>query len=118
RGGKREGERPAALALGGYHAMGSSNVGKSVAALLGEGLVSRRLVIGRAKVVFVRAHLEASEGLGIMFAERGGDLVPATPEGPQSELTLATPEGQERELDAFIDDLCTEYGARRVGPDP
>ncbi|HEU4412593.1 MAG TPA: DUF4911 domain-containing protein [Polyangiaceae bacterium] len=77
-------------------------MGKSVAALLGPGLVSRRLSVERAHIVLVRAHLEASEGLGIMFAERGG------------ELTLATPEGNARELDAFIDDLCAELGARRL----
>jgi hypothetical protein len=86
--------------------MAKANVGKSVAALLGEGLVRRRLIIERSKVVFVRAHLEAGEGLGIMFAERG------------SELTLATTSSQERELDAFIDDLCAEYGASRGEPEP
>jgi Domain of unknown function (DUF4911) len=80
-------------------------VGKSVAAVLGPGLVSRRLSIEPSLVVLVRAHLEASEGLGIMFAEKGGDLM------------LATPESNARELDAFIDDLCAELGARRVvGP--
>lgn len=81
-------------------------MGKSVAPLLGEGLVCRRLTIERSLIVFVRAHLEASEGLGLMFAERGGELV------------VATTESQARELDAFVDDLCAEYGARRLDPAP
>jgi uncharacterized protein DUF4911 len=81
-------------------------VGKSVAALLGPGLLSRRLSVERSSIVLVRAHLEASEGLGIMFAERGG------------ELTLAAPEGRAHELDAFIDDLCAELGAQRLDPAP
>jgi hypothetical protein len=45
------------------------------------------------EVVFVKAVLEASEGLGAMFAERGGDL------------TLVAHRSQQKELDRLISDL-------------
>lgn len=67
---------------------------------MGEGLVSREIDVDVADVVFVRAHLEASEGLGLMFAEHGG------------ELTLAAPREREAELDAFIADLAEEMTVR------
>lgn len=62
--------------------------------------MSREIDVDVAEVVFVRAHLEASEGLGLMFAEHGG------------ELTLAAPVGREAELDAFIADLAAEMTVR------
>jgi hypothetical protein len=71
----------------------------SVPALLGPGLVARRLHVRASDVVLVRGILEASEGLGVMFAERGG------------ELTLACPTCQAAELDELIRDLVLELGA-------
>lgn len=62
--------------------------------------MSREIDVDVAEVVFVRAHLEASEGLGLMFAEHGG------------ELTLAAPVSREAELDAFIADLAAEMTVR------
>jgi len=47
-------------------------------------------------VVFVRGVLEASEGLGILFAEQGGELV------------LAAPEALDNALDELVDDLLKE----------
>lgn len=46
---------------------------------LTEGLSSLRIQAASADVVFVKGVLEASEGLAVMFAERGGELVMATP---------------------------------------
>ncbi|MFO0660537.1 MAG: hypothetical protein U0165_12005 [Polyangiaceae bacterium] len=77
-------------------------MGKPVPPILGEGLVTRRIEVPAKDTVYVRAHLEASEGLGILFAERGGSL------------TLATTLSQEAALDGFIDDLATELDVIRV----
>lgn len=77
-------------------------MGKPVAPILGEGLITRRIEVAPHDTVLVRAHLEASEGLGVMFAEHGGSL------------TLATTVSQERELDRFIDDLALELALVRV----
>lgn len=76
------------------------------APLLGEGLVARRLEVPAREVVFVKAVLEASDGLGVLFAERGGALV------------IATPISQERDLDAWLVELAAEVGGRLlpVGP--
>lgn len=71
-------------------------MGKPVAPLLGDGLCSRQIQVRPCDVLLVRAHLEASEGLGLMFAEQGGDLV------------LATTAEQVAELDRFIEDLGRE----------
>ncbi|HLV68060.1 MAG TPA: hypothetical protein VKY73_19715 [Polyangiaceae bacterium] len=68
----------------------------SVPPLLGPGLVVRRVSVRCEDVVFVRGVLEASEGLGILFAEQGGELV------------LAAPEALENALDELVDDLLKE----------
>jgi hypothetical protein len=67
--------------------------------LLGPGLVVRRLNVRASDVVLVRGILEASEGLGTMFAERGGELL------------LAAPSCQAALLDELVADLVTELGA-------
>jgi hypothetical protein len=72
------------------------------APILGDGLVTRRLVIRSKDVVLLKGIVEAHEGLAQVFGERGGDL------------TLAAPADRERELDALIDDLCRELGAAKV----
>jgi hypothetical protein len=71
----------------------------SVAPLLGAGLVARRLNVRASDVVLVRGILEASEGLAVMFAERGGELV------------LAAPSCQAALLDELVADLVSELGA-------
>ena len=70
---------------------------------VGEGMVSRRLVVRAKDVVFLKGIVEAHDGLAQVFAESGGDL------------TLAAPEGRAEELDRLIDDLCVELGAMRAG---
>ena len=74
----------------------------SVAPCIGEGMVTRRIIVRAKDVVFVKGIVEASDGLAQVFAEGGGDL------------TLASPEGRARELDALVDDLCADVGAMRV----
>jgi hypothetical protein len=68
---------------------------------VGEGMVTRRLLLRAKDVVFVKGILEASEGLAQLFAEEGGDV------------TLAAPACREHELDALVDDLVAEVGAIR-----
>jgi hypothetical protein len=67
--------------------------------LLDSDLVARRVRVRARDTVFVRGVLEASEGVGVLFAEHGGDLVLATP------LALASA------LDEVIADLVLELGA-------
>ena len=73
--------------------------------LLDHDLVARRLFVRARDAVFVRGVLEASEGLGVLFAEHGG------------ELTLATTHSRARELDELIEDLVRELDGV-AGPDP
>ena len=63
------------------------------------GLSSRRVRVRPRDVVYVKGILEASEGLAVVFAERGGELV------------FATPPSRVAELDAFLADLAHEIGA-------
>lgn len=71
----------------------------SVEPLLGDGLVQRRVRVAAREVVFVKGVFEASEGLGALFAERGGDLV------------IAAPCSREAELDEVLGDLARDIGA-------
>ena len=77
-------------------------MGNPATPLLGDGLVTRAITVAPRDVVLVRALLEAREGLGMMFAERGGDLV------------LASPTCLARDLDDFLDDLAGEIALVRV----
>lgn len=70
----------------------------SVAPLLGEGLVTRRLVVRTRDVGFLKGVIEAHEGLAAVFAESGGAL------------TLAAAADREAELDALARDLARELG--------
>jgi hypothetical protein len=67
--------------------------------LLDSDLVARRVRVRARDTVFVRGVLEASEGVGVLFAEHGGDLV------------LAAPRSLEAALDEVIADLVAELGA-------
>ncbi|MFO0663386.1 MAG: hypothetical protein U0174_05515 [Polyangiaceae bacterium] len=71
---------------------------RAKAPLLGEGLVTRHVVVPAKNVVFVKGVLEAHEGLAQVFAESGGDLV------------IATTESQTAELDALLPGLLAEVG--------
>lgn len=66
--------------------------------LLG-GLVTRRVRVPAPEVVFVKGVIEASEGVGVVFADSGGDL------------TIATLPSQKDELDRILHDLAHEVGA-------
>ncbi len=69
------------------------------------GLFARRVNVRPPDVVYVKGILEASEGLGLVFAERGGDLV------------IAAPPDRQADLDELLADLVTEIGAR-IDADP
>ena len=75
---------------------------KPVAPCVGSGMLIRRVVLPARQVVFFKGVIEASEGLASVFAEKGGDL------------TVAAPEGREAEVDALLDALCVELGGMRV----
>ena len=75
---------------------------KAVPPCVGDGMVTRCIVVRAPDVVFVKAVVEASEGLAALFAERGG------------ELTLAAPEGRAVELDELVDCLASELFLIRV----
>jgi hypothetical protein len=68
---------------------------------VGPGMIARRVIVRARDVVFFKGVVEASEGLATVFAEHGGDLL------------VAAPEGRARELDALLDELCVELGAAR-----
>jgi hypothetical protein len=65
-------------------------------------MVTRRVRLRACDVVFLKGIVEAGDGLAQVFAERGG------------EVTLAAPEGRAKELDELVEDLCREIGMMRV----
>lgn len=81
--------------------------GRALAALplssVGAGMAVREVSVRAPDVVFVKGVVEASDGLASVFAERGGELL------------LATPHGREAELDELVADLEAEIGAHRGG---
>lgn len=74
-------------------------VGKAAPPCMGEGMVSRRILVRTADVVLVKGIVEAHEGVAQVFAEKGGDL------------TLAAPEGRAADLEALIEELVDEVDA-------
>lgn len=64
--------------------------------LIGPELVTRRLYLKRRDIVFVKGIFEASEGVGLMFAEDGGSIL------------LAAPVSRAGELDELVNDLVGE----------
>ena len=68
-------------------------------ATVGAGMALREVSVLPPDVVFVKGVVEASDGLAAVFAERGGELL------------LATPHGREAELDELLVDLQRELGA-------
>ena len=70
-----------------------------VAPLIDSDLVTRRVHVRAEDVVFVKGIFEASEGLGALFAEHGGELL------------VAAPASRAQELDELLADLVVEFGA-------
>jgi hypothetical protein len=68
---------------------------------VGEGMVTRSIVVRAADVVLLKGIVEAHDGLAQVFGEEGGALV------------LAAPASRERELDQLLADLRTELSASR-----
>lgn len=86
--------------------MSVSMARRPVAPLIGEGMVTRRLVVRASDVAFLKGVVEAHEGLAQVFAERGGDLL------------LAAPADREAELEELTADLARELGGVRPRPEP
>jgi hypothetical protein len=76
--------------------------GAAVPPCVGDGMIVRRVIVRARDVVFFKGIVEASEGLAAVFAEGGGDL------------HVAAPAERARELDALLEELCTELGAVRM----
>jgi hypothetical protein len=74
-----------------------------VAPLVDHDLVCRKVLVRDKDVVFVKGIFEASEGLGALFAERGGELI------------ISAPLSRERELDELLVDLQNELQAHVTG---
>jgi hypothetical protein len=71
--------------------------------LMRAGMVARELTVSPPDVVFVKGLIEASEGIGALFAESGGDL------------TIVAHESRWAEMTELLADLELEIGAR-LGP--
>ena len=77
---------------------------RPVPPLVGEGMVTRRLVLRAKDVAFLKGVVEAHDGLAVVFAEHGGDLV------------IAAPSDRERELEELVSDLARELDGIRPEP--
>ena len=75
----------------------------SVRPLIDHDLVSYRVRVAKEQVVFVKGIFEASEGLGAMFAEHGGDLL------------VSAPLSRALELEELLKDLVSDFGAEVEG---
>jgi hypothetical protein len=65
-------------------------------------MITRRVVMRAPDVVFFKGVIEASEGLAVVFAEHGGDVL------------VAAPADRAEELDRVLVELCDRIGAVRV----
>ena len=82
-----------------------------LSALLGEDLVEVRLTVREPDVVFVKGVMEASEGLGAVFAEprtRGRRGAPDGRDG--GALVIVAPRSRALELYELIEDLKIDLG--------
>jgi hypothetical protein len=71
-----------------------------------DGMLVRQVSVRAVDVVFVKGIIEASDGLAIVFAERGG------------ELTIAAPKGRGAELAELLQDVATEVSGRLDAAQP
>jgi hypothetical protein len=77
---------------------GGSCEALSVAAA-SSGMVSYRVVVPASDVVFVKGVVEASDGLGVVFSDSGGELFISSPTSRENELVVLLAD-LTRELDA------------------
>jgi hypothetical protein len=73
--------------------------------LIDHDLFTCRVRVAKEHVVLVKGIFEASEGLGAMFAERGGELM------------ISAPHSRTQELEELLKDLAAEFGAE-IGDAP
>jgi hypothetical protein len=79
-----------------------------ISALLSDELVEVRVKVREPDVVFVKGVMEASEGIGAVFAEpRSGQRGAKDPRDGGA-LVLVAPRSRELELYELIEDLRTE----------
>ncbi len=64
----------------------------------------RHIVLRARDVVFFKGIIEANDGLASVFAERGGELL------------VASPVERESELDSVLEHLCVELQVLRLPP--
>jgi len=83
--------------------------------LVSAGMVARRVDVRPADVVYVKGILEASEGLGAVFAERGGELVVTAPYDREAELAELL-QDLEREIGASVAAEATRTGLSSIEP--
>jgi hypothetical protein len=74
---------------------------RPVAPCVGDGMVTRRVIVRAKDVVLFKGIIEASEGLAAVHAEHGGDLL------------VAAPADRAVELDRVLASLEAEIGALR-----
>ena len=74
-------------------------MGMSAASLIGDELCTRQVTVRAQDVVYVKGIFEASEGLGALFAESGGELI------------IAVHASRLSELEQLLCDLTEEIGA-------
>lgn len=94
------GNQPRAKGRGARHALRPLSIQEASA-----GMLVQDVVVRAPDVVFVKGIVEASEGIAVIFAERGG------------ELTIAAPRGRDEEFAELLHDLERDVGAelRRPG---
>lgn len=71
--------------------------------IVSAGMIARRVDVLPRDVVYLKGILEASEGLGALFAERGGELI------------LTAPLDRAADLEELLRDLEAELGAKVFG---
>ncbi len=77
---------------------------RSTKPCIGEGMAVRHIVLRARDVVFFKGIIEANDGLASVFAERGGELL------------VASPVERESELDSVLEHLCVELQVLRLPP--
>jgi hypothetical protein len=88
---------------------------RSIKELLDGEIVQVRVRVRGPDVVFVKSIIEASEGLGAVFAEPRS---PHAPPGDGGAIVIAGPKSRARELLELIEDVRQELGGALWDDDP